>query len=142
MTFSFSTLRPRNPELVLRRGISGFGIFTKAPLKKNVFLMEYGGPRLTDAEVEQKGGRYLFEVRSGVTIDGSSRKNFARYSNHSCDPNAEARIVRGRILIFSLRKIAKDEEIAFDYGKEYVEAFIAPHGCRCASCVKKSRERV
>ena len=34
--------------------------------------------------------RYLFELDGRWTIDGSVRKNIARYINHSCRPNAES----------------------------------------------------
>ena len=52
-------------------------------------------------------------------IDAGPRGNWARFINHSCDPNCatEPWIVNGdkRIGIFALRDIAKGEELTFNY---------------------------
>jgi hypothetical protein len=32
------------------------------------------------------------------------------------------------------RNIKPGEELAYNYGKNYVESFIKPIGCRCAKC--------
>jgi len=135
------TVRPREPHeaIVVRRGLSGLGIFASAPLKKGTFVVEYCGPMLTDEETRAKGGKYLFEVDKNKTIDGSSRKNIARYINHSCKPNCEAEIVGDRVFISTIRSIQADDELTFDYGKEYYDEYILPYGCRCASCVKKQK---
>ncbi len=132
---------PRAPHesVVVRRGLSGLGIFASAPIPKGTFVLEYWGPMLTDEETQQKGGKYLFEVGKNKTIDGSSRKNLARYINHACKPNCEAEIVGSRIYISTIKNIPRDAELTFDYGEEYVREYIAPHGCRCASCAKKKK---
>ena len=83
------------------------------------------------------GGRYLFEIGNGNTIEGSSRENIARYANHSCRPNSEVRTRGNHAFIFSLKKIAAGEEILFDYGREYHDFYIKANGCRCEPCQKK-----
>lgn len=125
------------PGLKLRRGLSGFGIFATEPIKKGTFIIEYWGPILTDAQVLKKAGKYLFEVGKNKTIDGSSRKNTARYINHACKPNCEVDIRRGRVYVFAKKNIKPGEELHYDYGKEYVNEYIKPYGCRCASCKGK-----
>ncbi|MEK7452573.1 MAG: SET domain-containing protein, partial [Patescibacteria group bacterium] len=103
----------------------------------NRFLMEYWG-KLVSGDVAQKiGGRYLFELENGKTIVGTTHKNTARYANHSCRPNAEVRITGNRVFLFSIKPINANEEIVYDYGKEYWNAFIKPKGCLCVPCVKK-----
>jgi SET domain-containing protein len=92
------------------------------------------GPRISNDDVEKSSGKYFFGVTSKWSIDGSGRDNIARYINHSCRPNAEARIWRGRVWIWSSRNINPGEEISYHYGKEYFDGIIAPMGCRCASC--------
>lgn len=130
---------PRPPQFALRvrKGTSGLGLFAEESIPKGRFIIEYHGTILTDKEAQEIGGRYLFELGNGNTIEGSMRKNIARYANHSCKPNAEVRIQGNHIYIFSLKKILAGDEIVYDYGKEYHDFFIKPHGCRCQPCKKK-----
>ena len=76
----------------------------------------------------------MFEINSRWTIDGSSRRNMARYVNHSCEPNAEAELVRGRMMFRAVETIAAGDEITIDYGEEYVELYFAKSGCKCVGC--------
>lgn len=99
------------------------------------FIVEYWGKLMTDEKAQEIGGRYLFEIGNGNTIEGSPRENIARYANHSCDPNAEVRLRGNHVEIWSTRRIEAGEEITYDYGEEYWEYYIKPHGCRCAKCV-------
>lgn len=105
--------------------------------------MEYKGRRITHAEAdrrEARGSRYMFELDERWTIDGSSRRNVARYVNHSCRPNAEADLEGGKLILRARKRIKEGEEITYDYGKEYFDLFIARIGCKCAKC-RASRER-
>lgn len=121
---------------VVKRGLSGLGLFAAAPIKKGTRIIEYRGERITSDEANRRGGKYLFELNDRYTIDGSSRENVARYINHSCTPNcyAEINAAETRIFIFAKRAIEPGEELTYDYGKEYVNQIIAPAGCRCRSC--------
>ncbi|MDE0243389.1 MAG: SET domain-containing protein [Candidatus Kaiserbacteria bacterium] len=122
-------------KLSVRRSSAGLGLFADEPIPRGVFIIEYFGPILTQDESDEKGGRYLFEVAKNAVIDGSSRNNIARYINHACRPNCETDIVRGRVYVYSLRAIKEGEELNYDYGKEYVDDFIKPYGCKCKSCL-------
>lgn len=124
------------------RSRTGLGLFATERIAKGTWLMEYTGPRLTNAEAEKKenrGGRYLFEVNSRWTIDGSGRDNVARYANHSCRPNMEAEIVRGKVKLRSIRRIKPGDELSYDYGRDYLELFIPV--CKCARCGERHRHR-
>jgi len=121
-------------QLRVKRSPTGLGLFTEAPIEKGGFVIEYFGPVLTLREVMGSRSRYLFGTNPRRFIDGSPRENLARYINHACVPNCEAQIIRGRIYIFARQRIPADAELAYDYGTEYIEAFIAPHGCRCRKC--------
>lgn len=123
-----------------KRGLSGIGLFTKQDIPKGAFIVEYWGPVLSDAQAQEVGGKYLFEISKHKTIDGSSRDNLARYINHACRPNSEIEIKKSRVLIFSKKAIKAGEEITYDYGKEYVDEFIKPFGCKCATCVAKKQK--
>jgi SET domain-containing protein len=126
------------------RGSAGLGLFATRPFKKGEFIVAYRGRRVTDAESarrEARGARYMFEINSRWAIDGSSRKNLARYVNHSCRPNAEAAARRGYpVTYIARRKIKPGEEITVDYGKDYFEAFITKKRCRCEKCRERRRE--
>lgn len=117
--------------------MSGLGVFALEDIPKGRFVIEYWGKLVSDDDAQYIGGRYLFEIGNGKTIAGATKKNDARYINHACRPNAEVRIVGNKVFIFSLKKIKQGEEITYDYGKEYFDYFIKPHGCRCATCSKK-----
>ncbi len=124
-------------KLKVKRSSAGLGLFADEPIKKGEFVIEYIGEMLTREEADKKGGKYLFEISSCRTINGSRRENVARYINHSCKPNCEVDIKKGRIFIYALRNIKVGEELNYDYGKEYVDEYIKPHGCKCVPCVKK-----
>lgn len=118
----------------VKRSRAGLGLFTERDIKKGEFVVEYTGEVITRAEANRRGGKYLFETSANRVIDGKGRGNIARYINHSCRPNCEVDIRRGRILIFAKRNIKAGEELSYDYGKEYFEDHIAPVGCRCKRC--------
>lgn len=124
-------------KLVLKRGLSGFGLFAKAPIKKGSFIIEYCGPLLTNEEVEKKGGQYLFALDDTWTIYGSGRDNLARYINHTCvQANCEPIQYGLRIKIFAKKDIAVGEELKYNYGKEFFDEYIGKK-CRCPKHLKK-----
>ena len=112
----------------------GQGLFAAAPIKKGDFILEYTGKKIPTALADTMTSRYLFEIDEDWTIDGSPRSNTARYINHSCEPNTEAEIEDGRILIHAVRNIKKGEELTIDYDSEYFDEFIRPVGCKCVKC--------
>jgi SET domain-containing protein len=125
-------------DLAVKRGMNGLGLFTKVPMKKGDCIIEYVGNILvTEQEVNARGGQYLFEVSKKKTIDGTARSNTARYINHSCRPNAEVDIIKGRVFIYAKRAIKPGEELCYDYGKEFWNEHIKPKGCRCEKCTEK-----
>lgn len=115
----------------------GFGLKTLTPFKKGDFVIEYVGIKRLNKEIEEHTGKYLFEIDKTYTIDGSPRWNTARYINHSCRPNCEVEINKGKIEIMAIKKIAIGDELTYDYGKEYFDEFIKPIGCKCIKCLKK-----
>ncbi len=117
-----------------RKG-AGFGLITKRSFKKGDFVIEYTGPIITTDQANEKGGKYLFDINSRWTIDGTPRSNLARYINHSCKPNCEADVKGKRVFIYALRKIKEGEELTYDYEEEYFDEYIKPHGCMCNYCL-------
>lgn len=114
------------------RASAGLGLFATRPYKRGERIVEYVGRTLSNAEEYTSRSKYLFEVNSRKTIDGAARSNVARYINHSCSPNCEPEIERGRIFIDAIRNIKAGQELHYDYGEEYFNEHIRPYGCRCA----------
>lgn len=123
-----------NSHLQIKKSYAGLGLFTEKPIAKKDFVIEYTGEKITHAEANRREGKYLFTLNSRYVIDGKDRKNIARYINYSCVPNCEAVIDKGRILINAIRNIKSGEELTYDYGRDYVEGFIKPFGCKCSKC--------
>jgi SET domain-containing protein len=129
-------------KLNVRRGLSGLGMFAEQDIPKGKFLIEYWGKLMPDDDAQYIGGRYLCELGNGKTIAGNTKRNLARLINHSCKPNAEVMIKGNKVFIYSRKKIKLGDEITYDYGEEYFDYYIKPHGCRCSGCrpTKKLRE--
>jgi uncharacterized protein len=121
-------------KLDVKKSSAGLGLFAGEKIKKGEKVIEYIGEKITADEANKRGGKYLFELNSKWTIDGTNRKNIARYVNHGCDPNCEAEVRSGRIFILSKRSIEPGEELLYDYGKEYFDEHLKPGGCRCRKC--------
>lgn len=130
-----SKYEPQNYKLEVKRSKTGLGLFAGEDIPKSKCVIEYFGRVLSEAEQYTSNSKYLFEINSKITIDGSDRKNIARYINHSCKPNCEAKIYKGKAFIMSIKNIKKGEELAYDYGEEYFDEHIKKHGCRCTKCL-------
>lgn len=118
---------------------SGNGLFAIEPIPKGEFIAEYTGVRIPTKEADLHKGRYLFEIEgTNWTIDGEPSRSAAKYINHACEPNAEADVEDEHINIYAARNIDAGEEITIDYGKEYYDEFIKPHGCKCPARVHLS----
>lgn len=128
---------PGDFKLLVKRSSAGLGLFAGEDIPKGTCIIEYFGRTISPEEEYTINSKYLFEINSKKTIDGSTRENKARYINHSCRPNAEPEIIKGKVLIMATRQIKKGEEILYDYGKEYWNEYIKPLGCRCLKCQEK-----
>lgn len=125
-----------DPRFEIREGRpgTGLGLYAKEDIKKGDFVLEYTGKKIpTKVADDMEEARYLFEIDKKWTIDGEDESNTARYINHCCDPNVEAEVHDGHILITAVRDIHAGEELGIDYGEEYYKEFIKPDGCLCAA---------
>lgn len=122
-----------HPNVTVKRSPTGLGLFATGPIQKGEMVAEYWGRVVTEAEAQRIGGKYLFELENDMAIDGKTRKNIARYINHSCKPNCEPdEDVKGRrMFIKARRNIREGEELAYSYGKDYWESYIKPLKCKC-----------
>lgn len=136
---------PSKKPFRIGRALTGLGLFATSEIRKKARIAQYRGPLLAHKEAvrrENSGNRYLFEINNRWTIDGTSRRNVARYANHSCNPNAEAYVVKLRVYLRALRQIKPGEEITYDYGRDYLKNVIGLSNCKCGRCQRrKARHR-
>ncbi|MFZ4687194.1 MAG: SET domain-containing protein [Hyphomonadaceae bacterium] len=130
--------KPGDFDLKVKRASAGLGLFAVSTIPKGACVIEYTGTPITREQMYTSNSRYLFEINSRKTIDGSPRWNTARYINHSCRPNCEIEIHKGRVWIFARRNIKPGEELGYDYGEAYVEAYLSGK-CLCAACAPKTK---
>jgi uncharacterized protein len=126
------------------RARTGFGLFATSCIEKGASIIEYRGRRIASAQakrMEAGGNRYMFEINNRFTLDGSSRRNVARYANHSCRPNAESDVVRGKVILRAIKRIRPGEEITYDYGREYFDLFLRDPGCKCPKCLGRRKKQ-
>lgn len=120
------------------------GIFARTDIPRDTPIIEYIGEKITKAESQRRGDAlinrskksggaavYIFTLNQRYDLDGAKGRNPARYINHSCAPNCEAYVIRGRIWIYSLRDIKAGEELTYNYGFD-IETW-DEHPCRCGT---------
>lgn len=127
--------------LVGESDLHGMGVYARRRIPKGTRIIEYTGEKITKAESDRRAERdqangtvYLFTLNDRFDIDGAVGGCDARFINHSCDPNAETQIKRGRIWVVAIKDIAEGEEICYDYNFDVDD--YKDHPCRCgaASC--------
>jgi len=123
------------------RSRTGLGLFATEPIRTGKFIIEYWGKLVRWNDVDNLQGKYLFDLNKRWAIDGSDRRNTARYINHSCKPNADPYEVSRKIKIYARRTIQPGEEITYNYGKEYFDDILAPIGCKCAPCMEEAKAK-
>ncbi|MDO5666836.1 MAG: SET domain-containing protein-lysine N-methyltransferase [Alcaligenaceae bacterium] len=139
---------PGEPWVKVRRSaVHGRGVFAIKDIPEDTLIIEYTGRRISSAEADEMWPvdpddpyhTFFFSLSSGETIDGGTKGNAAKWINHSCEPNCEAREGKSghRVYIYSLRDIKKGEELSFDYGliidDELTEELKTSYQCLCGS---------
>ena len=128
-----------HPLVVFKKSpIHGIGGFARVDIRAGKRIIEYIGPRISkdaaQAELE-KQNTYLFTLDDNYDIDGSVAWNAARFFNHSCAPNCETEIDRGRIWVYALRHIRAGEELTYNYNHGLDDYQNRPCRCGAATCV-------
>jgi SET domain-containing protein len=125
--------------------IHGHGVFAAHKIKGGERIVRYKGERIDideaiaryDDDSMEQHHTFLFGLADGSFIDGGSKGNAARFINHSCEPNCEAREKHGKVQVYALRDIPRGEELTYDYSLEREgdpEAHWAKlYECRCGA---------
>lgn len=122
---------------IARSKIHRWGVYADETIPANRKVIEYVGERISRKETRVRASRplnYIFTLDKYWSVDGSVGGSGAEYINHCCEPNLVARILKGHILYFSMRKIRKGEELTVDYhfdkDVERVECACGSEKCR------------
>lgn len=128
---------------VRRSGIQGRGVFAARRIRPGQKIIEYAGERVSNEEADRRYDEenmkrhhtFLFTLNKNTVVDGGRKGNDARLINHSCDPNCEAIIEKGRIWIYAKKNIQPGVELAYDYRYERTgdPADVKFYECRCGS---------
>lgn len=105
--------------LVMKSPVSGLGCFATVRFPRDSAIAEYAGERITHAEAVRRStrttGKHISQLDADYYIDGSVGGNETQYINHSCEPNADVRVIDSFMIIFALREILPGEEVTVDY---------------------------
>ena len=114
--------------------IDGQGVFALEPIVSKRKIGEIRGESITVDEARIRATRseriMIVELSPRKAIDFSRSADPMRYTNHSCQPNAQLVIANGRVEFFSLRAIAAGDEITVDYGETHHAGQLP---CRCGA---------
>ena len=134
---------------VRRSPVHGRGVFALVDIPQDTRLIEYTGQIISWQRAQQQhphdaaqpNHTFYFHVDDDHVIDASRGGNSSRWINHSCDPNAVAEDVGGRIFIRTLRRVRAGEELSYDYGlimdEPLTPELLAEFACHCgAACCR------
>ncbi|MGI4849051.1 MAG: SET domain-containing protein [Janthinobacterium lividum] len=137
---------PINAAIAVRHSkIHGNGVFATRKIEQDACVAEYQGDRISAKQALKRSGldpenpfhTFFFSLEDGRLIDGDSNGNEARWINHSCAPNCEAREEAGRVYIHALRTIKRGEELNYDYGlvisERHTKTVKNNYACRCGA---------
>ena len=129
-----------------KSSLHGSGLFAASDIKKGAQVIEYIGDKITKKEGDKRAEKqikkaqknknngmvYVFELNNKYDIDGGVARNYARFINHSCDPNCEVEINDNQIWISSIKRIKKGLELTYNYGYPFDSDF-EDHICKCGA---------
>jgi SET domain-containing protein len=129
----------------MKSQLHGFGCFATVHFLKGSYIANYAGERITRIEamarMSRPCGKRISELDCEWFIDGSVDGNETQFINHSCEPNADALVIEGFLIVYALREIAPGEEITVDYLNSF-EHDRSICRCRATSCRQRSSQAV
>jgi len=136
----FPRIDPRFAQFRLRVGksrIERYGVFADTVIPHGKLVIEYTGEKIAAREArrrtlkqfarKQRVRIYWVRLNTRWLIDPTARGSGAEFINHSCDPNLTVRKLRGKVLLYSRKRIRRGQELTVDYG------FHCSCPCRCGA---------
>jgi len=113
-----------HPELEVRDHPLGKGVYATAPIAKGTRLAVFGGYVMTleeEASLPEHIRDFAHQIDDDLVlgIREEGQEQSVDHFNHSCEPNAG---FKGQIFLVSMRDIAQEEEVTFDYAMVIAEA--------------------
>ncbi|OAX40547.1 SET domain-containing protein [Rhizopogon vinicolor AM-OR11-026] len=118
----------------IKRATYGLGAFAAQDMKRGDYIGDYVGIFMThddtnslDVVTKYSGRNYLFEVSPDMheLFDAARVGNPTRFLNHDTDANCDARVllVNGEhhIGFYTIKAVARGEELFLNYGEQYWE---------------------
>ncbi|MBA2689892.1 MAG: SET domain-containing protein-lysine N-methyltransferase [Burkholderiales bacterium] len=146
MNRSDKKAHPLSPPYAVKKSpVHGNGVFAIRKIPAETRIVEYKGERITwkqaaKRETGQEDNPYhtfYFSLEDGGVIDAGVRGSDARWINHACEPNCEAREENGRVFIYALRDIRRGEELSYNYSliidERHTLALKRAYACRCGA---------
>jgi hypothetical protein len=133
--------KPASPIEVRESGVHGHGVYALKKISQGARIIEYTGERVSweNASGDSESAHtFLFGLENGKdVIDGEINGNEARWINHSCMPNCEARERKGQVFIYAIRNLQPGQELSYDYALEVDEPrtkeLEKEYECHCGS---------
>ena len=133
-----SQVETDNSMVVRSSPIHGKGGFANRKLRKGMRVLEYIGERISKGESLRRceqNNEFIFCLSESHDLDGNVSWNPARFINHSCEPNCEARREEGRIWLWVMRDVEAGEELTLNYGYDLENYKAYPCHCGSPKCV-------
>ena len=114
--------------------IAGQWLFAEQNIKQGTKIIRYIGEKITHEESDRRlaaGNVYIFGLDERYALDWSTRKNTARFINHSCVPNCHTEQFGNTIWLVAIKGIAAGEELTYNYGYEMNDE--PPEPCHCGA---------
>jgi hypothetical protein len=135
------TRQPARLIEVRESGVHGHGVYAAKQISRGARIIEYTGERVSweNASADPENPHtFLFGLENGKdVIDGEINGNEARWINHSCVPNCEARERKGRVFVYAIRNLKPGQELFYDYALEVdeprTEELEKEYACHCGS---------
>ncbi|KAM3360704.1 histone-lysine N-methyltransferase ASHH1 [Capsicum galapagoense] len=125
----------------------GWGLLADENIKDGQFIIEYCGEVISSEEAKKRcrayeahdlKDAYLISLGANYFIDATRKGSFARFINHSCQPNCVTRkwtvLGETRVGIFAKQDISVGMELAYNYNFEWYGGATVRCLCGAANC--------
>ena len=121
-----------NPEtVIIKPSRFGKGIFATSDFSAGTTLLKITGKPLSFEDTLKLGDKECYSLQIGIDKYIIPDGPFG-FSNHSCDPNCG---ITGNMEFITLRKVAKGEELLWDYSTSMMErSWTMECGCNSVNC--------